>query len=53
MSRDQIGEFKFRLAAYAGNRTTVIALQILLYNFVRTVELRLAEWAEFNDKARI
>lgn len=53
MSREQIGEFKFRLAAYGGNRTTVIALQMLLHTFVRTVELRLAEWPEFDEEARI
>lgn len=53
MSREQIGEFKFKLVAYGGNRTTVIALQMLLHTFVRTVELRLAEWAEFNDEAGI
>lgn len=32
----------------AGNRTTVIALRLRLFNFVRTVELRKAECGEFD-----
>lgn len=53
MSREQIGQFRFRLSAYGGNRTTVIALQMLLHTFVRTVELRQAEWTEFDDETGI
>jgi integrase len=53
MSREQIGQFKFRLSTYGGNRTTVIALQMLLHTFVRTVELRQAEWTEFNEEPGI
>lgn len=47
MSADQIGDFKARLTKYGGNRTTVIAMRLMLYTFVRTVELRKASWAEF------
>lgn len=48
MSADDIADFKARLDKYGGNRTTVIAMRILLYTFVRTVELRKASWAEFD-----
>lgn len=48
MSADQIGDFKVRLTKYGGNRTTVIALRLILYTFVRTVELRKASWIEFD-----
>jgi integrase len=37
-----------RLKGYKGERTTVIALRLLLLTFVRSVELRGAEWAEFD-----
>jgi integrase len=36
------------LQTYGGYRTTVIALNIMLLTFVRTIELRQAEWSEFN-----
>ncbi|MDD3676034.1 tyrosine-type recombinase/integrase [Thauera propionica] len=48
MSAEQIADFKARLTKYGGNRTTVIALRMMLYTFVRTVELRKAAWAEFD-----
>jgi len=48
MSAGQIGDFKARLTKYGGNRTTVIAMRLMLYTFVRTVELRKAPWAEFD-----
>jgi len=52
MSRDQIGDFVKALDGYAGYRTTVIALRLMLLTFVRTVELRGAQWAEFDlDRA--
>ncbi len=51
MSADQIGDFKARLTKYGGNRTTVIAMRLMLYTFVRTVELRKAPWAEFDVDA--
>lgn len=37
-----------RVAAYGGNRTTVIAVRLLLLTFVRTAELRGAPWDEFD-----
>lgn len=48
MSADQIGDFKARLTKYGGNRTTVLAMRLMLYTFVRTVELRKAPWVEFD-----
>ena len=39
------------LGTYGGYRGTVIALRLMLYTFVRTVELRKAEWTEFDFDA--
>ena len=38
-----IGQAEQQTGRTAGNRTTVIALRLRLFNFVRTVELRKAE----------
>lgn len=48
MSVDTIGDFKAKLNKYGGNRTTVLAMRLMLYTFVRTVELRKAPWVEFD-----
>ncbi|HRD35366.1 MAG TPA: site-specific integrase [Rhodocyclaceae bacterium] len=48
LSREEIADFVRRLDSYGGNRTTAIALRLLLLTFVRTVEMRKAEWSEFN-----
>lgn len=48
LSREDIADFLKRLDAYGGNRTTAIALRLLLLTFVRTVEMRKAEWTDFN-----
>lgn len=48
MSADQISDFKARVNKYGGNRTTVLALRLMLYTFVRTAELRKAPWSEFD-----
>lgn len=47
---DEVGirEFWQRLARFKGNRQTAIALELLLYLFVRTGELRLSEWSELD-----
>ncbi|MEN8130933.1 MAG: tyrosine-type recombinase/integrase [Pseudomonadota bacterium] len=45
---EQIKSFLEALEAYGGYRTTVIALRLMLLTFVRTVELRAAEWVEFD-----
>ncbi len=48
LSRSQIVDFTKALGKYCGYRTTVIALRLMLLTFVRTVELRKAEWSEFD-----
>lgn len=52
LTRDQVADFMKALEGYAGYRTTVIALRLMLLTFVRTVELRGALWEEFDlDRA--
>lgn len=48
LTRKQIPELLKELDKFGGYRTTVIALRLLLLTFVRTVELRKAEWEEFD-----
>ncbi|WP_316391096.1 tyrosine-type recombinase/integrase [Citrobacter farmeri] len=45
---DQIGPFINAVHVYSGSKVTRIATLILMYTSVRTIELRAAEWAEFN-----
>jgi len=48
----ELPEFLGKLEAYDGKSVTKLALRLLLLTFVRTNELRGAQWAEFNwDKA--
>ncbi|AOE83083.1 tyrosine-type recombinase/integrase [Pseudomonas sp. TCU-HL1] len=52
LSREQVVDFSRALEQYGGYRTTVIAMRLMLHTFVRTVELRKAEWSEFDlDRA--
>lgn len=52
LSRNQIADFLNALESYGGYRTTVIALRLMLLTFVRTVELRAAQWEEIDlDRA--
>lgn len=37
-----------KLKQYQGQRTTIIAIKLLLLTFVRTIELRAATWSEFD-----
>ncbi len=48
LTADEIKFFIKGLESYGGYRTTVIALELMLLTFVRTVELRQAEWTEFD-----
>ena len=48
LSRDQIGKVLQALQKYAGAPTTIIAMRLMLLTFVRTKELREAEWCEFD-----
>jgi integrase len=46
---DELPEFLRRLDSYDGERTTQLALKLVIHTFVRTSELRFAEWREFED----
>jgi integrase len=46
--RKDIPEFLKALESYGGYRTTSIAMRLLMLTFVRTGELRGAEWTEFD-----
>ncbi|WP_116828049.1 tyrosine-type recombinase/integrase [Pseudomonas syringae] len=48
MDLDELSEYFAAVAKYGGHRRTVIALYLLPILFVRTVELRFAEWSEFD-----
>jgi integrase len=48
LARKDIPEFLKALNSYGGYRTTTIAMRLLMLTFVRTVELRGAEWTEFD-----
>ena len=53
MSHGQIADFTQRLKTYNGARTTQIALWLLLYTAVRSIEIRRAEWADFRLSERL
>jgi integrase len=44
-----VGEFLRRLADYDGEDQTRLSILFTLHTFVRTKEVRLAEWREFDD----
>ena len=48
LARRDIPQFLTALESYGGYRTTSIAMRLLMLTFVRTVELRGAEWTEFD-----
>lgn len=52
MTREQLADFKNRLASYRGHFTTLYALRLMLYTFVRTTEIRKATWDEVDFEAR-
>ena len=52
LKESELPEFLKNLESYDGHPQTRLALKILLLTFVRTTELRAAEWSEINwDKA--
>ncbi|EGH97643.1 tyrosine-type recombinase/integrase [Pseudomonas syringae] len=53
MSLVELREYFKAVKNYGGHRRTVIALYLLPILFVRTVELRLAEWSEFDLDAAL
>ncbi|WP_027858448.1 tyrosine-type recombinase/integrase [Marinobacterium jannaschii] len=48
LEKAEIPVFMEKLAEYGGYRPTVIAITILAHTFVRTGELRQAQWSEFD-----
>ncbi|KVH11278.1 hypothetical protein WS85_14580 [Burkholderia anthina] len=48
LDTEEIRRLVSELNRYRGNRTTVIAIKLLLLTFVRTIELRAAAWSEFD-----
>ena len=49
---EELPEFLQALEAYSGSKITRLATRILMLTGVRTIELRMAEWKEFDlDKA--
>ena len=53
LSREDVPVFLEQLEKYGGYRGTVIALRLMMLTFVRTVELRMAEWKEFDLDAAV
>ncbi|MBI1347068.1 tyrosine-type recombinase/integrase [bacterium] len=52
LKENELPEFLKKLETYDGHPQTTLALRVLLLTFVRTTELRAAEWSEINwDKA--
>ena len=45
----EMPKFMARLLTYDGEKTTALALRLLVLTFVRTGELRFARWAEFEN----
>lgn len=48
LNKAEVKKLFKELDANGGYRTTVIALRLIMLTFVRTVELRAAEWSEFD-----
>jgi len=52
LNADELPEFMQKLAVFDGGVQTQLALKLMLLTFVRTIELRGAQWKEFDlDKA--
>ena len=45
---EELSEFLLKLQNYDGHRLTLLAMKFIIYTFVRTRELREAEWSEFD-----
>ena len=48
LAPEELPEFLRRLEVYEGHRLTQLAMRFMLLTFVRTTELRHAEWKEFH-----
>jgi integrase len=49
LSPKDLPDFMQRLSAYDGARETRFALELVIHTFVRTAEVRFAEWCEFEE----
>lgn len=53
LTKADIARLSSELEKYGGSLQTIVAVKMLLLTFVRTVELRMAKWSEFDlDAAR-
>lgn len=52
MTIEELAEFKRRLSNYRGHYATIYAIRLLMYTFVRTVELIKATWDEVDLAAK-
>lgn len=53
LAKNDIARLSKELACYKGNFETIVAVKMLMLTFVRTIELRMAKWEEFDlDAAR-
>ena len=48
LSEEELPEFLNKLEGYKGNLLTKLGIKIIILTFVRTIELRGAEWTEIN-----
>lgn len=53
ISPEELPEFLERLDVLGGDKMTRLAIRMLMLTFVRTSELRAAEWAQFNHKEKM
>ena len=51
LKSEELPEFLQRLEDYQGHRLTYLGMRLVIYTFVRTKELREAEWKEFELKS--
>lgn len=48
---DEIGTFYLKLGQYDGDRQTALGLELIMHTFLRTSEVRFAEWSEIETDA--
>jgi integrase len=53
LSKDELQDLLSKFRVFSGERLTAIAMELLMLTFVRTVELRCADWTEFDLQARL
>lgn len=53
LSVDDLPEFLEKLDHFRGDKITELAIRLLMLTFVRTKELRMAEWSEFDVENRL